>query len=167
MIWIDFTLIGLVFIFFVIGLLRGFISEFFSLVFWVLAIWVSLRFSREFSGFLESTFSHPPTRMAASFLALFAITLGLGGLIGFLLSVLTRNTGLTFMDRFGGMIFGVVRGMVVVTVVVILAGFTPLPKDSWWTESTLIPPFQSLAVWLRDHISSGSAEYINYRVLFR
>ncbi len=58
------------------------------------------------------------------------------------------------MDRFGGMIFGAVRGMVVVTVVVILAGLTPLPKDSWWTESTVIPPFQLLAVWLRDHLSS-------------
>lgn len=163
MIWIDFTLIGLIFIFFVSGLLRGFTKEVFSLVFWMLAIWVSLMFSREFSGFLESTVSHPSARMVASFVALFAITLSLGGLIGFLLSVLAKKTGLTFMDRFGGMVFGVVRGMIVVTVVVILAGLTPLPKDSWWTESTLLPPFQLLAVWLRDHLSSGMAEYISYR----
>ncbi|MGZ8158439.1 MAG: CvpA family protein [Methylobacter sp.] len=163
MIWIDFTLVGLVFICFVIGLLRGFVKEFFSLVFWMLGIWVSLRFSREFSFFLVSAISHPAARMAASFSALFAITLSLGGLIGFLLSVLAKNTGLTFMDRFGGMVFGVVRGMIVVTVVVILGGLTSLPKDSWWTESTLIPPFQSLAVWMRDHIPSGMAEYISYR----
>ncbi|MDO9268204.1 MAG: CvpA family protein [Methylobacter sp.] len=163
MIWIDFTLIGLVFISFVIGLLRGFTKEVFSLVFWMLAVWVSLMFSRDFSGFLESAISHPAARMVASFAALFAITLSLGGLIGFLLSVLAKKTGLTFMDRFGGMIFGIVRGLIVVTVVVILAGLTPLPKDSWWTESTLIPPFQLLAVWLRDHLSSGMAEYISYR----
>ncbi|PPK76507.1 membrane protein required for colicin V production [Methylobacter tundripaludum] len=163
MIWIDFTLIGLIFIFFVSGLLRGFTKEVFSLVFWMLAIWVSLMFSREFSGFLESTISPPSVRMVASFVALFAITLSLGGLIGFLLSVLAKKTGLTFMDRFGGMVFGAVRGMIVVTVVVILAGLTPLPKDSWWTESTLLPPFQLLAVWLRDHLSSGMAEYISYR----
>ncbi len=163
MIWIDFTLIGLVFISVVIGLLRGFIKEVFSLAFWMLASWVSLRFSREFSGFLESTISHPSARMVASFVVLFAITLSLGGLIGFLLNVLVKKTGLTFMDRFGGMVFGVVRGMIVVTVVVMLAGLTPLPKDSWWTESTLIPPFQLLAVWLRDHIPSGLAGYISYR----
>ena len=163
MIWIDFTLIGLVFIFFVIGIRRGFIKEFFSLAFWILASWVSLRFSREFSAFLASTTSHQPVRMLASFAALFAITLGFGGLIGFLLSVLTKDSGLTFMDRLGGMVFGVVRGMVVVTIVVILAGLTPLPKDSWWIESKLIPPFQLLAVWLRDHIPSGMAEYIKYR----
>ena len=163
MIWIDFTLIGLVFVCFVIGLLRGFSKEFFSLAFWILASWVSLNFSREFSIFLEQLISHPVARIFASFAALFVITLSFGGLIGFLLSVLTKTTGLTFMERFGGMIFGLVRGMVVVTVVVMLAGFTPLPKDSWWAESTLIPPFQALAVWLRDHISSGMAEYISYR----
>jgi len=163
MIWIDFTLLGLIFIFFVTGLLRGFIKEVFSLVFWLLAIWVSLMFSRNFSGFLEQTVSHPPARIIASFVALFAITLSLGGLIGFLLSVLAKETGLTFMERFGGMLFGAVRGLIVVTVVVILAGLTPLPKDSWWTESTLIPPFQLFAVWLRDHFSSGMTEYIIYR----
>lgn len=154
---------GLVFIFFIVGLLRGFIKELFSLGFWTLAIWVSLNFSREFSGFLEPEISQPSTRMIASFMALFAITLCLGSLISFLLNVLIKSTGLTFMDRFGGMMLGVVRSMVVITVVVILAGLTPLTKDSWWMESTMIPPFQSLAVWLRDHISSGVTEYISYR----
>ncbi len=180
MIWIDFTLIGLVFICVVIGLLRGVIKEVFSLSFWILASAVSLRFSPEFcrigslriatlppslagAGFLESAISHPSARMVASFAALFVITLSLGGLIGFLSNVLIEKTGLTFMGRFGGMVFGAVRGMVVVSVVVILAGFTPLPKDSWWTESTVIPPFQLLAVWLRDHISSGLMEHISYR----
>jgi len=163
MIWIDFTFIGLVFIFFVIGLRRGFIEEVFSLLFWLLAIWVGLGFSREFSVFLQSAISHPIARMGASFAALFVITLGFGGLIGFLLSVLTKKARLTFMDRFGGMFLGVIRGLVVVTVVVLLAGLTPLPKDSWWTKSTLIPPFQLLAVWLRDHFSPGMADYISYR----
>ncbi|HEY8220109.1 MAG TPA: CvpA family protein [Methylobacter sp.] len=163
MIWIDFTLIGLIFIFFIIGLLRGFSKEAFSLVFWILAVWVSLMFSRDFSGLLEPTVSHLPARIIASFMALFAITLTLGSLIGFLLSVLAKKTGLTFMERLGGMFFGFFRGLIVVTVIVMLAGLTPLPKDSWWTESTLIPPFQLLAAWLRDHFSSGMAEYIVYR----
>ncbi len=167
MIWIDFTLIGLVFISAVIGLLSGFAKEVFSLAFWMLASWMGLRFSLEFSSFLESTISHRSARMLASFVALLAITLSLGGLIGFLLSVLTKNTGLTFKDRFGGMVFGVARGMIVITVVVILAGFTPLPKDSWWTESKVIPPFQTLAVWLRDHISPNMVKFISYRVFSR
>jgi len=163
MIWIDFAIIGMVFISLVIGLLRGFIKEAFSLVTWILAIWVGLSFSREFSRFLEQSISYPSARIAASFAILFVMTLVLGGMISFLLGVLVNKTGLTGTDRFIGMIFGVARGMVVVSIIIMLAGLTPLPEDSWWKESKLIPPFQTLAIWLRDHVPSGVAGYINYR----
>jgi membrane protein required for colicin V production len=162
MIWIDYTIIALILISSVIGLLRGFIREAFSLVIWVIAIWVGLTFSREFSSFLEDLMSIPSARIATAFAVLFFVTLILGALISYLLGELVKKTGLTGSDRFAGMIFGIARGLVVVAIIVMLAGLTPLPEDSWWKESTLIPPFQSLAIWLRDHIPSGLAGYINY-----
>ncbi len=163
MIWIDYAIIALVFISSVIGLFRGFIKEAFSLLLWVLAIWIGLNFSREFSTFLEGMITYPSARIAAAFALLFFITLILGSLISYLLGELIEKTGLTGSDRFAGMIFGIFRGMVVVSLAIMLAGLTPLPEDPWWKESTLIPPFQAFAVWLRDHIPSGMASYINYR----
>ena len=59
MIWVDYAIIGLILISSVIGLLRGFIREAFSLVIWVIAIWVGLTFSREFSSFLDGIISYP------------------------------------------------------------------------------------------------------------
>lgn len=162
MIWIDYTIIALILISSVIGLLRGFIREAFSLVIWVIAIWVGLTFSREFSSFLEDLMSIPSARIATAFAILFFVTLILGALISYLLGELVKKTGLTGSDRFAGMIFGIARGLVVVAIIVMLAGLTPLPEDSWWKESALIPPFQSLAIWLRDHIPSGLAGYVNY-----
>ncbi len=163
MIWIDYAIIALIVISSVIGLLRGFIKEAFSLLLWVAAIWVGLNFSREFSGFLDGMISLPSARMAAAFAVLFILTLVIGGLISFLLSALIEKTGLTGSDRFAGMIFGIIRGAVVVSLIIMLAGLTPLPEDSWWKESTLIPPFQSLAEWLSEHVPSGMAGYIHYR----
>ncbi len=162
MIWVDYTIIGLILISSVIGLLRGLIREAFSLVIWVVAIWIGLTFSREFSGFLEGVIEYPSARIAVAFAALFFITLILGALISYLLGELVKKTGLTGSDRFAGMIFGIARGLVVVAIIIMLAGLTPLPEDSWWKESVLIPPFQALAVWLRDHIPSGMAGYVNY-----
>ena len=162
MIWIDYTIIGLILISSVIGLLRGLIREAFSLVIWVVAIWIGLTFSRYFSSFLEGMISYPSARIAAAFAVLFFITLILGALISYLLGELVKKTGLTGSDRFAGMIFGIARGLVVVAIIIMLAGLTPLPEDSWWKESTLIPPFQALAVWLREHIPSGMAGYVNY-----
>ena len=163
MIWIDYAIVVLICISSIIGLFRGFIKEVFSLLLWIAAIWVGLNFSREFSTFLEAIISYPSARIATAFALLFFTTLILGSLISYLLGALIEKTGLTGSDRFAGMIFGVARGMVVVSLVIMMAGLTPLPEDPWWKESSLIPPFQSLAVWLRDHIPSGVAGYVNYR----
>lgn len=162
MIWVDYAIIGLVLISSVIGLFRGIIREAFSLALWAMAIWVGLTFSRSFSSFLVDVISTPSARIAAAFAALFFVTLIIGSLIGFLLGELVKKTGLTGSDRFAGMIFGIARGLVVVSIVIMLAGLTPLPEDSWWKESTLIPPFQTLAIWLSDHIPSGLTEYVSY-----
>jgi len=162
MIWIDYAIIGLIAISSIIGLFRGFIREAFSLAIWMVAIWVGLTFSREFSSFLEGVISYPSARIAAAFAALFFVTLILGAMISYLLGELVKKTGLTGSDRFAGMIFGIARGLVVVAIIIMLAGLTPLPEDSWWKESVLIPPFQSLAVWLHDHIPSGLAGYVKY-----
>lgn len=142
--------------------MRGFIKEAFSLLLWIVAIWIGLTFSREFSSFLEGVINYPSARIATAFAILFFVTLIIGAMISYLLGELVKKTGLTGSDRFAGMIFGIARGLVVVAIIVMLAGLTPLPEDSWWKESVLIPPFQTLAVWLRDHIPSGLSGYVNY-----
>ncbi len=93
MIWIDYVIIGLVSIGLIIGLLRGFSLEAFSLAFWVLAIGVGFDFSLEFSVFLESTISNSFPKIAASFTLLFLITLIVGGLIRMLLGEAIKKTG--------------------------------------------------------------------------
>jgi len=163
MIWVDYTIIGLVSFGLITGLLRGFSVEVFSLVFWLLAIGVALGFCRDFSVFLESTISNTIPKIAGSFTLLLMITLIVGRLIRLLLGESLNKPVLTFMDRLGGMIFGLPHGMLVVVVLVMLAGLTDLPDDLWWKESKLLPPFQIGAIWLRDHIPSGLAEYIHYR----
>ena len=163
MIWIDYVTIGLVSIGLIVGLLRGFRLEIFSLLFWVLATGVGLSFSREFSVFLESTISNPLPKIAASFTLLFLITLTVGGLIRILLGESLKKSELTLTDYLGGMVFGVLHGIVAVVVLVMLVGLTSLPDDPWWKESKLLPPFQICAIWLRDHIPSGLAEYVHYR----
>ncbi len=162
-IWIDYAIVALILISSVIGLLRGLIKEAFSLFTWVVAIWVGLNFSRDFSTFLESIIPYPSAKIAASFAILFFLTLIIGSIISFLLGELIEKTGLTGSDRFAGMIFGIIRGGVVVSLIIVMAGLTPLPEDPWWKESVLIPPFQALAEWLRSHIPPGMGNYINYR----
>lgn len=143
--------------------MRGFVREIFSVLNWVLAIWVGLTFSREFSVYLANLVTHPSARMALAFAILFFLTLLLGTLVGYLIGQLVIKTGLSGSDRFLGLIVGIARGIVVVSVLILLAGLTPLPEDPWWRESLLIGPFQSLALWLRDLLPASLAGYVAYR----
>lgn len=162
LIWVDYIIIGVVLLSALIGLFRGFVKEAFSLGTWVVAFLVALRFSQPFSLNLLEYIDVPSVRVAAAFIILMIVTLILGAMLSFLVSQLVEKTGLTGTDRFAGFLFGVARGVVVMSVLVLLAGLTPLPQDPWWVESTLIPPFQELSVWLRSHIPEGVSGYLSY-----
>jgi membrane protein required for colicin V production len=160
LIWVDYCLVGLIGLSALIGLLRGLIQEVFSLAAWGTAAWIGLRFSRSFSVYLESAIPLPSARMAAAFVILFVASLAVAGLVAFLLNKLITSTGLSGTDRLAGLVFGAARGLLVVSVLILAAGATPLPEDSWWRESKLIPPLQSLAFWLRDRVPADYAGHL-------
>jgi membrane protein required for colicin V production len=162
LIWVDYVILGIILISAIIGLFRGFIKEAFSLGTWVVAIIVALRFSQQASIYLADYIEVPSMRIAAAFILLLLLTLILGAMLSYLVSQIVDKTGLTGTDRFAGFLFGIGRGMVVMSVLVLLAGLTPLPQDPWWVESALIGSFQDLSVWLREQIPEGLSGYFSY-----
>ena len=162
LIWVDYAILGIIFISALIGLFRGLVKEAFSLGSWLLAIFIGIRFGQDFSVYLVDYIELPSVRLATAFIILLLLSLLLGSMLSYLLSQIVEKTGLSGTDRFAGLIFGIARGMVVMSVLVLLAGLTPLPQDPWWTQSLLIGPFQELSVWLREQIPSGITGYLSY-----
>ncbi len=161
--WADWCLVGLIALSALIGLFRGLIREVFSLALWGAAIWLGLNYSRPLAAYLETSVPLPSARQAIAFVGVFFATLIIGGLFGFVLNNLVKSTGLSGTDRLAGLVFGVGRGILIAALLVLLAGVTPLPRDPWWKESRLIPPFETLALWLRDQLPAGLAGYVKYR----
>jgi membrane protein required for colicin V production len=83
-----------------------------------------------------------------------------GALIAHLLATLVEKTGLTGTDRLLGMVFGAGRGAVLVALLVFVATFTPVTRDPWWSESTLLPKFQLLADLMLDLVPPEVTERI-------
>jgi membrane protein required for colicin V production len=162
-VWVDYTIVGIVLLSAVLGLLRGFIKEALAMLIWIVAFWVGSQYSHELSALFQNTISYAAARVALAFVLLFIGTVMLGSIISFLLSKLVQKPGLNFTDRLLGLGFGVVRGVLLVVVLVLVAGFTPVPEQSWWKQSKFLPSFQSLAVWLKDRIPSNVADYIKFR----
>jgi membrane protein required for colicin V production len=163
LIGIDYGIIGLISIFAVIGLIRGFAAEAISLITWAVAWWVGLSFSQDLSIHFRSMVAHASVRMAVSFASLFLLTLIVARLLRAILGQLLGSSGAGGSERFAGLVFGTGRGALLVAILVMLAGLTPLPRDSWWRESNLIVPFQSFALWVKAQIPSGVAAQIDYR----
>ena len=162
MVWADYLIILVVLVSALIGVWRGFIREAFSLGTWVLAFWVSLFFSHPFAGLLQDVISEPSLRLGVAYLSLFIMTLLVGALVNHLASSLVKVTGLGGMDRMLGVIFGLARGVVVVVILVILAGLTPMPGDSWWKHSFFIEYFEVLAIWSQGILPDDIAAYFRY-----
>lgn len=162
MAWLDILIIGIVLLSAVISLARGFVREAFSLAIWVLAFWVSWSFFRDLEVPLRSWIDSPTARLGISFALLMIATLTVGGLVNYLVIQLVERTGMSGTDRLIGMVFGAARGVLLVAVLVLLAGLTPMPGEGWWVESSLVGYFEELAYWLRDLLPPELAERFRY-----
>ncbi len=161
--WIDIVIIGIVFIELIKGVLSGFSFELFNLVRWLIAAVIGLTFNSEFSIFLEPYFSDHSTKIMGSFAILFLLTLLVANSIRMLLGGLLKKPKLSILNRFGGMICRSIHCLLVILTLVMLAGLTHLPENALWNKSKLLPPFQLVAIWLKDHISSDLTEHIHFR----
>lgn len=162
MIWVDYIILGIVGLSAAISVVRGFVREALSLAAWIAALWVAFSFFESFAEFLVPYISVTSVRLAAAFLALLVLTLLLGALVNFLAAQLVQKTGLSGTDRIAGILFGVARGVAIVMVLVLVAGVTPLPKDSWWKQSLLLGHFQEGVMWLRSYLPPDVAGYVAY-----
>ncbi len=151
--WIDWAILIIIAISAGISLLRGFVREALSLAGWILAFFVAKSFYLEFSSLLNSYIDTPSLRYAVSWALLFVITLTISGLINYILSQLIERAGLSGMDRIMGMAFGALRGVLIISVVVLLLRqFTHVEQDKWWSTSQLIPHVEILGNWFYDQV---------------
>jgi len=153
MVWVDYLIPAIVALSALFSLMRGFVREAISLLGWFAAFWVALRYSHTLAELFLSNISTPSLRIIIAFSVLFVITLMLSSLINHLAGHLVQQTGLSGTDRSIGIIFGVIRGGILVSILVVLAGMTEIPKDPWWQQSILIGHFQQFAVWLQETIA--------------
>jgi membrane protein required for colicin V production len=161
-IWIDYSIVVLICATMIIGTLRGFSKEIMALLLWVIGFWVSLHFSDNFSATLQNVIPPYKKRFAVTFISLFVVTILVGSFIQKCLLARFKQTyqHTAFMERLGGCVVGAMQGIVITSIIVFLSGLTSMPQNLWWHESSLLPSFQILAIWLRDHVAQQMANVV-------
>ena len=151
MIWVDWLILGVIGISAIISAVRGFIKEALSLLIWIVAVVVAGIFYEDFAPYLVHLIETPSLRAAAAWLTLFVLVLIFGALVNYMLGKMVEVTGLSGTDRFFGAVFGVIRGLILIMVILIfLPDILPVDQDPWWNQSVLIPQFLRFEEWATD-----------------
>lgn len=120
------------------GLMRGFVKEVAALVIWAAAGFLSLAFG-EPVGLATGLALSPRLLTALGFVIVFVIVLVLGAIAQRFLRTLVQTTELSGTDRMLGLLFGTARGLLLVTLGLIVV--EPFAVDlPWWSESRTITP---------------------------
>jgi len=162
MLWVDILIIAIIAVSAIISLIRGFVQEALSLATWIAAFALAWFFFRPLAVQFEPWIDVPSLRLGVAYGVILLGVLLVGAIINHFMKTLVESTGLSGTDRLIGIFFGVARGAVVVAILVLLGGLTPLPQDSWWVDSRLIPYFQEMAVWLKGYLPADIAANFSY-----
>jgi membrane protein required for colicin V production len=160
--WLDLLILGVIALSALISLIRGFVKESISLLSWIVAGVVAFRYFTPMAELLEPFVAAPTIRGIAGFAILFISTLIIGAIINFIMSQLVSKTGLSGTDKALGVVFGGARGVLIVTMIVLLGSLTPMPEAQWWQDSAMVGFFQQLAEWVKGIIPADAVDSFSF-----
>ena len=136
---IDLAILAVLVISAILGTLRGFLREAIGLASWLIALWVAWKHNDLVASYLGGALAAEPLRTwAARAITLIAVLL-VGTVVGVVANQLVRVSIFSGFDRLLGLLFGLLRGIVVLGLATIVAQQLRLDKEPWWTASRLIP----------------------------
>lgn len=159
----DYVVLGVMAISLLLGITRGVISEILALVAWLAAFIAARLWAAPAGNLMLAELPDPLWRQLAGFVAVFVAVLILFAVVRWLMTLLLKASGLRPLDRVLGALFGVARGILVVLVLVMLAGLTPLPQQQWWRQAVFAPPLETGVLAVRPWLPPELAKRIQYR----
>ncbi|MBV5310198.1 CvpA family protein [Chromatium okenii] len=156
--WIDNAIILLVMISALVGWMRGIVRELLSFVTWMMSLVLAWLFHRDVAQLLSTQLAQPSLRIAIAFTGLMFVGLIIGTILTTVTTKVISKVGLTRVNHIIGLLFGMLRGLIIVAMLVFLAALTPLPTAAWWQESTFISYLLNGANWFVNQIPADVRE---------
>jgi membrane protein required for colicin V production len=154
--WVDYIILVIMALSTLVGIFRGFIKEAVSLLVWVVAIFVAIKFFSPLGQYVNKHYIDSLiVSNVVAFVGLFIVTLILGLIINVIISLLIEKTGLTATDRLLGIVFGLVRGVLLVALLIMFVNLSAFRKNKVFEQSKLVSAFEPVATWLSKFLPKG------------
>jgi len=157
---VDWGFLALLLVSVLFGAWRGMIYEVLSLLSWAVAIVLASWFAADFGAYLPLGNTGEAVRVVVGFGCVFMLTLIASALFIAVLRRLVNTVGLRPVDRALGAIFGLVRGLVLLTFLVLLASKTPVQRSAEWEASAGVKVITSWVKVMVPMLPSEVARYI-------
>jgi membrane protein required for colicin V production len=145
------------------GMWRGLIAEVFGLIGWVVAFIVATRFVGVVLPYIPATWPGGTlTQWVVAFAILVIGVMLLVAVLSALLNRLTDMVGLRGVDRALGGLFGLIRGVVLVLILVVVAGLTEAPQHDFWRDSLLRPYAEQGIRAVKPMLPEALAAYVHF-----
>lgn len=158
----DYAVLTIVGFSVLLGVIRGVVREVIALASWIIAFVVASVYGGTLAPLLARQIPDENWRVLAAVVAVFVVVLVVVNIVALLASKLVKSAGLGAEDRLLGSVFGLVRGVVVVLVLVLGAGLTMLPRQPLWKDAMLAAPLEKLALFVRQWLPQDWAKNISY-----
>lgn len=159
----DYGLLAILGVSCFLGVRRGLIKELLSLVSYGLAGLASVWWGPGVaSNPMLLWVGNEYLRLGIAYVALFIMVLLMVGLLNMALTGMLKGTGLTPADRGLGAIYGLMRGVLGVLIVVVVLGYTPVPNEAWWKNAMFAPAVVSAVQQLKVRIPEPVAGWLPY-----
>src|SRR6185503_2135997 len=142
---LDWAVLAIVGLSILLSIIRGLVREVLALLAWAVGFIVASLLAADLAALLPPEVPSEQLRLLAGFAGVFLAVMLLMSLLAIFISKLVKSAGLGVEDRVLGGVFGLVRGLLVVTVLVLLAGLTSLPRQPIWRDAALSDPLEAFA----------------------
>ncbi|MBU1487804.1 CvpA family protein [bacterium] len=139
--WLDITFLVIIGINGLLGLWRGLIREVFTLLGIVGGVLIASRTYELTLPFVERFIANPNLAKIVSFILIFLIAAILIHILGVAISKLFKTLFLGWLDRIFGLLFGLVKGVAIVLIVILLLSKFPLGNSEKLLESSIVVPY--------------------------
>ncbi len=153
---IDYLLLAILLVSLVLGFFRGFLRESISLLSWLGGLWLSWHYAYLVEPYLAGMLKESPWNIWAGRLFLFVAILVLGWIIAGIASYFVHQSGISLtLDRMLGVLFGAIRGAVVIAILVMLGLQVQLDRSHWWRVSHFMPMAVEVSGWIKGFAESA------------
>jgi membrane protein required for colicin V production len=150
--WIDIVVLALLGLAVFLGFKKGLVQEIVGIIALAVSFFAAVLLHAAAAAMLRGVFPRIPGQIAPTigFAVVFLLAFAAITAAGWLMSKVIKATPLDFADKLGGMAVGLVKGALVVSIMLLLLAFLPLPREAAdrLDRSAVVRTVRRVAPWV-------------------